>query len=233
MSTNKVAVVSLGTKDYNKGRLRLAETLSITNNYAGDFFLLENESECDSPSHRRNPYAFKIYAIEKVREMGYNQILWLDCSVYAIKSITPIFDKISQDGYICQEAGHYVGTWTNDRTLIYFGMSRDEAMDIMMYGNAGFLGLDFNTEIANEFFNRWKQSMLDGMFIGDWDNQRHQESPDSRCKGHRHDMSCGSIIRHQLGMKLQSGMDYLQYVNDGPKIPHNDTVCLFAQGLRG
>jgi hypothetical protein len=46
-------------------------------------------------------------------------------------------------------------------------------------------------------------------------------------------MSCGSIIRHQLGMKLQSGMDYLQYVNDGPKIPHNDTVCLYAQGIRG
>jgi hypothetical protein len=34
-------------------------------------------------------------------------------------------------------------------------------------------------------------------------------------------------------MKLQSGMDYLQYVYDGDKIPHNDTVCLFAQGLRG
>jgi hypothetical protein len=48
-----------------------------------------------------------------------------------------------------------------------------------------------------------------------------------------YDMSCGSIIRHKLGMKMQSGMDYLQYVYDHDKTPHNDTVCLFAQGLRG
>jgi hypothetical protein len=97
MSNNKVAVISLGTEDYEKGRLRLAQTLSVMDNYAGDFFLFENESECNSPIHRRNPYAFKIYAIEKVRDMGYNQILWLDCSVYVIKSIVPIFDKISED----------------------------------------------------------------------------------------------------------------------------------------
>ena len=101
----------------------------------------------------------------------------------------------------------------------------------MMYGNAGFLGLDFDTEISNEFFNQWKQSMLDGMFKGEWSNINNTESQDARCLGHRHDMSCGSAIRHRLGMKLQSGMDYLQYVDDNNRTPNNDSVCFFAQGL--
>ena len=41
MSTNKVAVISLGTKNYEKGRLRLTQTLSVVDNYAGDFFILD------------------------------------------------------------------------------------------------------------------------------------------------------------------------------------------------
>jgi hypothetical protein len=168
-----------------------------------------------------------------MKNMGYNQVLWLDCSVWALKTITPVFDKITEDGYICQQAGHMAGRWTNDRALEYFHVSRDEAMQIEMYGNAGFLGLDFDHPTANEFFNRWKHSMEAGMFKGEWTNHTRTESRDERCDGHRHDMSCGSIVRHQLGMKLQSAMDYLQYVYDGDKTPHNDTVCLFAQGLRG
>jgi hypothetical protein len=227
------AIISLGTNDYNRGRERLRSSLQINENYAGDIFLYSEEHEVSSPSHKENPYAFKIYAFETIKNLGYNQILWVDCSVWAIKSITPIFDIISQDGYICQEAGHHVGTWTNDRALEYFGLSRDEAMSIMMYGNAGFLGLDFDTPIANDFFNQWKQSMLDGMFKGEWTNNNQTESNDARCLGHRHDMSCGSIIRHRLGMKLQSGMNYLQYIDDFNRTPHNDSVCFFAQGLRG
>jgi hypothetical protein len=233
MKDNKRVIVSLGTGDYNRGRERLKSSLHLNQNYAGDFYLFSEESEVGAPSHKENPYAFKIYAFELMRSKGYNQVLWVDCSVWALKTVTPVFDKITEDGYICQQAGHMVGRWTNDRTLDYFGITRDEAMEMEMYGNAGFLGLDFDQPIANHFFLLWKQSMLDGMFKGEWTNHTRTESRDERCDGHRHDMSCGSIIRHQLGMKLQSGMDYLQYVHDGEKIPHNDTVCLFAQGLRG
>jgi len=195
--------------------------------------LFTEESQVGSPLHQDNPYAFKIYAIEEMKKRGYNQVLWVDCSVWAIKSIVPVFDIITKDGYVCQDAGHFVGRWTNDRTLQYFGLSRDEAMQIPMYGNAGFLGLDFDTEIANTFFNQWKQSMLDGMFVGSWTNHNKSESQDERCDGHRHDMSCGSIIRHRLGMKMQSGMEYLQYYYDFNPHPHNETVCLFAAGMRG
>jgi hypothetical protein len=229
----RTCIVSLGTNDFTRARTRLANSMRNPINWSGDFHLFTEESQVGSPMHQDNPYAFKIYAIEEMKNRGYNQVLWVDCSVWAIKSVVPVFDLISQDGYVCQDAGHMVGRWTNDRTLNYFGITRDEAMQMPMYGNAGFLGLDFDTEIANTFFNQWKQSMLDGMFIGEWTNNNKTESQDPRCDGHRHDMSCGSIIRYKLGMKMQSGMDYLQYYYDWNPQPHNDSVCLFAAGMRG
>jgi len=229
--SKKRAIISLGTESYMRGRERLRSSLEINNNFVGSVYLYGFEHEVHAPSHKENPYAFKVCAFEEIKRHGFEQILWVDCSVWAIKNVMKVFEVMDADGYICQEAGHMVGTWTNDRALDYFGVSRDEAMNIMMYGNAGFLGLDFTTEIANEFFNKWKQSMMDGMFKGEWSNNDKTESQDERCMGHRHDMSCGSIIRHQLGMKLQSGQDYLQYVTDDNKVPNNDSVCFFAQGL--
>ena len=86
-----------------------------------------------------------------------------------------------------------------------------------MYGNAGFLGLNFNFDIANDFFNQWEQSMLDGQFIGSWDD-------------HRHDMTCGSIVANKLGMKFESAEDWLHYAPaDQP--PRDNKIIFHASGL--
>jgi len=129
-----------------------------------------------------------------------------------------------------QYAGHLVGTWANDRSLEYFGITRDEAMGMEMHGNGGFFALDFETEIANEFFNRWKQAMLDGMFKGEWTNDRRTESMDERCKGHRHDMTCGSIIANQLGMTAYTPNRYMAYVGD-QYAPPPDSAVMYCQGI--
>lgn len=225
-------IVSLGTPDYNLGRERLRKSL-VQHAPGVSIYLFTKEHQVGAPVHHENPYAFKIYTIQLARELGFEQILWVDCSVWAIKDISPVFDIIEEDGYICQEAGHKVGRWTNDRALNYFGINRDEAMKIDMYGNAGLLGLDFTNPIAVEFFDKWKASMEAGMFKGYWKNNDHTESWDLRCDGHRHDMSCGSVIRHNLGMKMQSGNEILQYVNSPVELPNNEKVYFFAQGLRG
>ena len=227
---NKRCLICFSTLDrYYKNTLRLIDKLGQNTN--DDFFIFNEYEQINSPTHSENPYAFKIYAIEKAKSMGYNIILWIDSSVYPIKDITPIYEIIEQEGYICQYAGHLAGTWTNDATLSYFGLTRDDAMKIEMYGNCGFLGLNFQNETAIKFFELWKKSMLDGMFKGNWNNETNSESLDSRCKGHRHDMSCGSIIRHQLNMKLKGGEEYLQYVNSEDNLPLNDKIYFFAQGI--
>jgi len=129
-----------------------------------------------------------------------------------------------------QYAGHLCGTWANDRCLEYFGITRDEAMELPMHGNGGFFALDFDTEIAQQFFLRWRQAMLDGIFKGAWNNDNNCESTDPRCKGHRHDMICGSIIANQLKMSALPKDLLMAYVGE-PYGEAPETVVMLAQGI--
>lgn len=189
---------------------------SLIGKFDGDFIGFDGEETIGAPPHLENPYAFKIYAIEKAIEMGYKQILWLDSSCFAIKDLYPIFSEIKRNGYIMQEAGHLVGNWCNDLTLDWFGITRSQALTMPCYGNAGFLGLNFETEIANRFFNWWEEAMEAGCFKGGWDD-------------HRHDLTCGSIIANKLKMKYKSGNEWLEYASPGSE-PKNDTIIIQAAG---
>lgn len=204
-----------GKGNYIKGMARLAE--SLRNNFDGDFLGYTHESQIDAPLHLENPYAFKVYAFERAFSLGYTEVLWLDASCFAIKNVQPIFDVIRDEGYIMQEAGHYVGNWCNDETLKYFNISRELANKMLMYGNAGFLGLNRTDITASAFFHQWGHAMTDGMFKGSWDN-------------HRHDMTCGSIVANRLGMKYKKGDEWLQYAGLYDETA-NDTIIFKAQGL--
>lgn len=226
---NKRAIVSMANERgrYIQNLMRLEQ--SLNGNFNGEFIGFIGEESCGAEPHECNPYSFKIHCISKVLQLGFSQILWLDSSCFSIKNVSPIFDAIENDGYIMQEAGHWVGNWTNDKTLEYFGTSRDEAMLMPCYGNAGFLGLNFATEIAQEFFKQWSASMEAGMFKGSWTNAENTESFDERCNGHRHDLSCGSIIANKLGMRYKKGNEWLQYAGIEDEVL-NDTIILKAQG---
>lgn len=214
--TNKRAIVSFAnSKGYYIDRLaRLSN--SLRNNFDGDFLGFIHEASLGCELHEINPYAFKIVAFQKAIDYGYTSILWLDSSVFAVAPVEPIFEYIETNGHIAQDAGHMLGTWCNDETLDYFNMSREEADKIKMIGNAGFLGLDFTKHSSASFFEAWKQSMVDGMFKGSWDN-------------HRHDMSCSSLLWHRSGFSKVNGNEILQYAGIYDKVL-NDTIILKAQG---
>jgi hypothetical protein len=114
-----------------------------------------------------------------------------------------------------QECGHWAGQWINDNAMTYFEITRAEAMKIPMF-TAGCFGLNFQSGVAKAFFTKWQQAMKDGVFKGDW-------------KDHRHDMVCGSIIAHELGMKFKSGNEYLAYASPDQQV--NDTIIIKLQGI--
>lgn len=227
---NNRAVVTFANEkgNYMKGLARLSD--SLRHNFDGDLIAFTNEASIGAPSHEYNPYAFKLYAIQAALDAGYDQILWLDCSCFAVGDLNPVFNKIYADGYIMQDAGHYVGEWTNDFTLWYFGVTRDSAMKMKCYGNAGFLGLNFKHPTALQFFQNWQYAMSDGCFKGHWHNNDKTESHDERVKGHRHDLSAGSIIANRLKMKYVPGDQWLQYAGPYDKVLNN-TILIKAQGL--
>lgn len=218
MSTkNKRVIISLANErgNYRKGMERLYDSLRRYSTV--DLLFFKSEAEVGAPSHLSNPYAFKVHAFQEARSRGYDQILWLDASVYAVATVDPIFEHLTYYGHVMQDAGHLVGEWCNDRTLEYWGLKREQANVWKMYGNAGMLGLDFNDPWANAFFRLWKQSMLDGQFIGSWDD-------------HRHDMVNGSIAANLLKMYYFPGDQLLQYA--APEDPIlNDSIIFKAQGL--
>lgn len=228
----KKCIVSFGnsSNNYVHGISRLSE--SLRNNFDGDFLAFIGEASCGAPLHTDNPYAFKIYCIEKAIEAGYHQVLWLDSSCFAVRPVQPIFDMISRQTFAFQDSGHWLGEWANDRSLEYFSLSRDAAMDMRMIGNAGFLGFDTTCTLGSIFFKGWKQSMLDNIFKGAWNNNEKTESQDERCRGHRHDMVCSSAIIHRMGLKglMAGGEEILQYAGLYDPIL-NDSIIIKAQGI--
>ena len=224
----KRCVINVATGRYWKGQLRLMETLNF--NWGGDLLFFTDESLPNLPSHEEYPYGFKVWAFRQAIKRGYNSILWVDASVYCEKNPKSVFEHIEREGYIMQEAGHYVGNWCNDHTLKHFDITRDEAMQMTMYGNAGFLGLSTYSEKAMLFLDMWEQSMNAGCFKGAWNNGNLSESEDERCKGHRHDMTCGSIIANKLGMVYQSGNEILQYKEQNEPAM-NDTIIFGGHGI--
>jgi len=158
-----------------------------------------------SPTHQEQPYAFKLAAIEQAWNDGHEQVLWVDSSGWAVNQVLPIFQGMDQTGHYFWTSGFYTAQWTNDRTLNYFGVTREEARTMpMLY--AIIMGFDFRHERTRRFFARWKQSMLDGQFAGHWKRQP-EDTEAMDYEGHRHDQSCASIIAAQEGMALDLSCD--------------------------
>lgn len=208
-------IVNFSTKEYRHGQARLERSLPNK----GRSVMYSEYSQIGSPRHKESPYEFKIHAIRKAMEQD-DLVLWVDASMWRIGDLSKIEELIKRDGYFMEEAGHYVGRWTNQFTRNYFNLTDEEAKQeaggITMF-SAGLLGLNLKSEIAMQFLYEWEESAKAGCFRGDWAD-------------HRHDMTCASIIATRLGMKYQTGGTHLAYVGPGYTTPKEGAVFL-CQGL--
>jgi hypothetical protein len=207
-------IVNFATGHYLRGQQRLANSLNGVKK-----LMLSNYNVIRSPTHEQSPYEFKIWSIEAAWELD-PIVLWADASLWRVGDLSKIERLILQDGYFAEEAGHYVGRWTNEFTKNYFKLNDEELKQEtggMLMFSAGLLGLNRNSEMAMEFFKQWKAAALAGCFRGDWAD-------------HRHDMTGASIIAQRLGMKYQRGGSHLSYIGPGYSQPEMGTV-FHLQGL--
>lgn len=218
------AIITLATHhgNYVSGLSRLSN--SLRNNFDGDFLAWVHEYALGAPLHIENPYAFKVYAFKRAFELGYDNVLWLDCSAFAVKNVQPIFERIEKAGCFFQEAGHWLGEWSNDRLLKYFSLSRDEAMALPMV-MGGIIGLRKDTIILKYL----QDCMEQGVFKGSWNNDNKTESDDERCKGHRHEMSAVSAIVHEANLYGLVPPHVIQYAGYYDETPEH--VIIKFQGL--
>ena len=208
-----MTIVNFATGHYTRGQQRLRNSL---NGYK--FLGFTDYRQIGSPTHSESQYQFKIHAIEKALEMD-DIILWADASMWRVGDLSKIETIIKSDGYFFEEAGHWVGSWTNQFTRDYFHLTEEEAKvpGGMFMFSAGLVGLNKQSVIAMSFFKQWKESALNGCFRGSWED-------------HRHDMTCGSIIAQRLGMKYQRGGSHLSYIGPGYSQPEPGSV-FYLQGI--
>lgn len=214
MKSNK-CIVSLATKNsqYVDGLSRLSN--SLRDNASGiDFLGFIHESSVGAPLHIDNPYAFKVYAIQRAIEEGYDSILWLDCSVYAVAPVQPIFDIIEEQGYWFEGAGCWLGDWCNDETLKYYNIDRNESIPMVQ---SGFMGFNLNHNYGQRLFSQLNYACKTGLFKGDWSN-------------HRHDQSCISAILHNNAFGFSHAPEYVQYAGIYDKIL-NEKIIFKCRGI--
>jgi hypothetical protein len=192
------AIVSFGTGLYQPYLDRLRVSVRRHSPHI-PVFTYSDFAEIGSPTHAENPYAFKVYAIEKVRAMGYRYVLWCDSILQLQKPIEPLLPQITARGVYLARDGWACGTWANDRALEAFGVSRDQAMDITSVW-ACFMAFDFAVPMAHEFCRQWKEAAEDGLFRGLHYDTERRDSQDPRYRGHRHDQTCAELIAYRIGI---------------------------------
>lgn len=179
---------------------------------------------------KSNPYNIKASAIFEAAKRiigGFKEsFLWADCSVWAIKDISPIFDIIERDGYYLLSSGYNAAQTCSDKCLDYFGITRDEAENIPDSSTMVF-GLDLNTKIGEDFFIKFIRASYDGVFNGS--REHDNQSQDPRFLFHRQDQSAATCIAHKLGMKLHSFGEHVAYDQDGVTQP--ESVVMLARGM--
>lgn len=226
--------VSVG-KWYPRGQERLSQSISaFSKNIDCIFYSDLYPKNC--PTHEQHPYAFKVYAIKDAIEQNYDTILWLDSSIYAIKNISHVFEYIENNNYLFF-ANHFIGYFSTDKCLEYFGISRNVACEMReMMGCC--IGLNLRNEKNLEFIEKLYKCATDGItFPGAWANKNSEASTDNRVIGHRHDQTVMSILAHKLGMNdfidcAKTFMCYKEHINlyfaDGV-LPQS--VCLVNEGM--
>jgi hypothetical protein len=174
-------------------------------------------------------YEDKVLAIKEAAEKGYKKILWLDCSITAIASLQPIWDKIEQDGYYLYESGSNCAITCNDRCLSNYGLTRDEAEKIKECAS-NVVGINLESQLGFSFYKLWVSSLLNKSNLGEkWPSkkQRLLESEDKRFKYHRNDQSCASLSAGLLGLSLDKEGNFVRRFENKNE---NETIIFILKG---
>lgn len=227
MELNKCIIINAAWKYwYPTGQKRLVNSLvhhgcaanikTWTNDPISDIF----DEEC--------PYTIKAAAMQWVLDQKkYTHVLWLDCSVWAIRNPNSFFDIINNDGYYFFRTGYNLAQSANDQALSYFGVNRDKAEQMHELAS-GVFGLNLEREEGMEFAKGFIEAAKDGVFHGSRLHDKQSEDP--RFLFHRQDQTAASFLFHKLNFdKMHVLGEHVDYQQDGKK--PNDSTCFLIRGL--
>jgi hypothetical protein len=229
MELNKCVIVNTAFGNcsnswYPEGQFRLRKSLDV-HGWQGDTLFF-----CNQPINKLLNLEYqntsKIAAIYEAIKKGYTNILWVDCSGYAIKNINQIFEIIESEGCFFINNGFSLSEICGDKDLEWAGITRDEA-DKLGSVKGGVFGFKYNTEKGKIFFDLLK----DGIDICN----KHRELPlstyssDARYKYICRDQSLISLALIKTGYTKTYPDNYLTHQKDANET--NNTVVLILKGI--
>lgn len=246
-----VNVFTIGRENYAKGTERLVSSL-YESGYDGDLLVFSPDSVeeykdkevivneqlkglatlhkalpfTDSlgvcRSHKEAPYQFKSFAIQHARELGYEQIVWMDSSIVIKRSLDTLFYLSNQIGVVLfDNPGCIEAVWTADDCLELMGCSPKVANQFFQI-DAAVMFFDFTKKKAKEVFNDYLEVCLNPVALrGDSGSNRPEYS------AHRHDQSILSYIARikNYVLPLNYGVWSYGYELQRPDNDYNPTFC--------
>ncbi len=68
------AIICFANSSYSNGAQRLRQSVT-EHNFKGELFIFTDETQVPCPSHSQNPYAFKTFIFERVKNLAYKKML--------------------------------------------------------------------------------------------------------------------------------------------------------------
>lgn len=222
----KIAILNVGVGGWHpKGTERLGKSINLFHPEIWEeqeihFLSWTNSYPPNSPTHQQAPYGFKPYAFLYAIQHDYDLAIWMDSAVWLKKSIQPLIEIITKQGYLLFQNGWTNGEWLCDDQLEALGLTREDALKIP-HLMACVMGFDLKNLKSQQFLRTWLDHTKD--FRGEWTNTGPC-SPDKRVLGSRHDQSFASAISVWLGMEWISPEGLISY-------NINDDSILVTQGM--
>jgi len=212
MIENKPVIInaSVGGGWYPAGTDRLVRSLNYVG-WAGEVKTWRDKWPNDNYD-KSCKYNVKAAALEETLKENYTHILWLDCSVWAIKDPMSVFDYIEDNGYYFWKSGFNCAQTSSDKALNYFNVSRDDA-EKMHEASTSMFGVNLKKDVGREFVETFIQSAKDGVFSGS--REHDGQSGDDRFLFHRQDQTAASLIANKMGLKMTEPREYSAYWDDG------------------
>lgn len=200
----KRCIITMGDRDwYLKGVDRLVASLkqvgwSGNDHQHGIMARKSVPKGCPDPKAVR--CAFKYYLMKEAEAAGFTQLLWMDASFWAVRSLEPIFDVIDQQGWYLVKQGWNTGQWCCDSALKPLGITREEAFKIYQLVG-GFVGINLEHEKGKRFLDEmFRLAVEKTAFVGVRSKGGGFISHDPRVLGHRADQTCASVLSWRYEM---------------------------------
>lgn len=105
------------------------------------------------------PYSFKVLGIIEASLLGFDEVLWLDCSIHPTNNLNKVFNEIKRDGHLLLKGGNaldfdYGIHILPDETVATWGVTLDE-LKYIPHIVAGVFGVSFKHVKAHEFLHNW------------------------------------------------------------------------------